>query len=189
MALGFTLDDSSASESWGIKRKFNLLLKPDLFLFSQEISIIFVYSVLDNQRCCHNCNFVFHFIEYRLCLHYSSIDTFTPNPHLFHCFVQIDLAFSMHFELVMDGPQSFFLTEAQKRAIVALHERGSWVTHIAMRFNKSRETIHYWLKKYRENGLDGLKTLPRSGRPRETTEQQDQRIVAAGIEILFPLKM
>ena len=95
----------------------------------------------------------------------------------------------MHFELVMDGPQSFFLTEAQKRAIVALHERGSWVTHIAMRFNKSRETIHYWLKKYRENGLDGLKTLPRSGRPRETTEQQDQRIVAAGIEILFPLKM
>ena len=51
-----------------------------------------------------------------------------------------------------------------------------------MRFNKLRETIHYWLKKYRENGLDGLKTLLK------TTEQQDQRIVAAGIEILFPLK-
>lgn len=86
----------------------------------------------------------------------------------------------MRSYLVMDGAQ-FFLTDAEKGFIVGLHESGAKVSHIARRFNRSRETIYYWLKRYRENDLEGLKTLSRSGRPLEMTQVQDERIVAAGI--------
>lgn len=43
-------------------------------------------------------------------------------------------------------------------------------------FHKSRWWAYKWLKRFDKSGLDGLKDLPRSGRPPEVSEEKFARI-------------
>jgi transposase len=43
----------------------------------------------------------------------------------------------------------------------------------------SRASVYRWRKRFREEGYEGLKTRPRTGRPKKTTPEQDAAMVAA----------
>jgi transposase len=50
---------------------------------------------------------------------------------------------------------------------------------MARRLEISANTVCYWRRRYREEGLAGLKTRGRSGRPREISEAKERAVIAA----------
>jgi transposase len=72
--------------------------------------------------------------------------------------------------------------ELRVRAVDAVG-RGLAVGHVAEAFGVARTTLFRWLKKYQENGENGLERQPGSGRPRvlEELEEEDFREI-----VLFP---
>jgi transposase len=76
--------------------------------------------------------------------------------------------------------QSPRLTESEKGILVGYHLSGYNVTEISQILRRTRATIYKWIKRYQDEGYEGLKVRRRSGRPRETNEDCDQRMIAAG---------
>jgi transposase len=68
--------------------------------------------------------------------------------------------------------------EIRVRAVNAV-ERGWPVSQAADAFGINRRTLHRWLARYKDNGLDGLRRQPGSGRPRklEELDEDDLRTI------------
>lgn len=77
--------------------------------------------------------------------------------------------------------QSPRLTDSEKGILIGYHLSGYDVTEISHILRRSRVTVYKWIKQFQEEGYEGLKVKRRSGRPRETDEACDQRIIAAGM--------
>lgn len=59
------------------------------------------------------------------------------------------------------------------RLLVGIHRKqGKSIDNIAASLNKPRRTVHGWLWKLEEDGLDGTVDKPRSGRPKRLTSKQ-----------------
>jgi len=58
-------------------------------------------------------------------------------------------------------------------------ERELKVADIASLVRESDDTVARWLKRYRAEGLEGLKDAPRAGRPSEITEAYRSKLLAA----------
>jgi len=58
-------------------------------------------------------------------------------------------------------------------------ERELKVADIASVVRESDDTVARWLKRYRAEGLEGLKDAPRAGRPSEITEAYRSKLLAA----------
>jgi transposase len=58
-------------------------------------------------------------------------------------------------------------------------ERELKVADIASIVRESDDTVARWLKRYRAEGLEGLKDAPRAGRPSEITEAYRSKLLAA----------
>lgn len=63
--------------------------------------------------------------------------------------------------------------------IVLASADGEGVRALARRLQVSQSTVCQWKHRYREEGLSGLKTRPRSGRPRTISEAKERAVVAA----------
>ena len=63
--------------------------------------------------------------------------------------------------------------------IVLASAEGEGVRALARRLKISQSTICQWKRRYRGDGLAGLKTRARSGRPKTITEAQERAVVAA----------
>lgn len=68
------------------------------------------------------------------------------------------------------------MTEQRYQAILAVISDGATITETAARFGISRKTMHAWLRRCEDEGLDGL--VDRSHRPRRVPQQ-----VPAHVEI------
>ena len=66
---------------------------------------------------------------------------------------------------------------ALRGEIVALHDTGKTPTQISQQLGISRVTVYKWIRINDSEG--GLHTAPRYGRPRETTADEDSKIVEA----------
>jgi transposase len=53
---------------------------------------------------------------------------------------------------------------------------GKIAAHVARDLHRSRSWAYQWLKRYDEEGLDGLKDVPKSGRPTELPEAIEYEI-------------
>ena len=58
-------------------------------------------------------------------------------------------------------------------------EQGLKVSEIAAIVRESTDTVARWLKRYRAEGLEGLKDAPRPGRPSEITEDYRSKLQVA----------
>lgn len=67
------------------------------------------------------------------------------------------------------------LSFAERNQIVGMHLSGESCQNISNRFNIERSNVHKILKKYNTHGT--VEDRPKSGRPRKTTNDEDQRIV------------
>ena len=62
-------------------------------------------------------------------------------------------------------------------ALCLLHA-GQSVTQVAKRLGVSRRSVFNWITRYRAEGLEGLMTKPRSGRPRITDDHYRHQLEA-----------
>jgi hypothetical protein len=56
---------------------------------------------------------------------------------------------------------------ATRARIVLLRTKGMAIMGVARQLGVSQEKVHLWCDRFREKGIDGLRDLPRSGRPRK----------------------
>lgn len=68
---------------------------------------------------------------------------------------------------------------ALRAKIVLASAAGEGPREMARRLEISANTVCYWRSRYRREGLAGLKTRARSGRPREITEAKERAVIAA----------
>lgn len=61
------------------------------------------------------------------------------------------------------GMRELSVSEQRYQAVLAVIAQGSTVTEVAARFGVSRKTLHAWLRRYEDEGLEGL--ADRSHRP------------------------
>lgn len=67
--------------------------------------------------------------------------------------------------------------------VIGRYHAGQSYSEISREMGISRNTVKAWVRRYEEEGH--VKTRPRSGRPRVTTQQQDAAIYAASIQQPF----
>jgi len=66
---------------------------------------------------------------------------------------------------------------AERARIVLLTADGMSLTEIQNKLDVSRPTVCKWRRRYREQGLEGLRDTPRSGRPTTLTNEMTKRIL------------
>lgn len=68
--------------------------------------------------------------------------------------------------------------KSKLRLLAALHRRkGSSLDDIADMISKPKRTVHGWLTRFAERGIDGKDARKQSGRPKRLTLQQRQQLV------------
>ena len=72
--------------------------------------------------------------------------------------------------------------QATRARIVLRAAEGASNTEIAREVGVSLPTVGLWRRKFSERGMDGLQTAPRSGRPREVTDDEVRRVLAKTLE-------
>jgi len=68
---------------------------------------------------------------------------------------------------------------ATRARIILASAEGEPVRPMAKRLGVSVNTVNVWRRRYREQGLAGLRTRPRSGRPRQISDAKERAVVAA----------
>jgi transposase len=68
---------------------------------------------------------------------------------------------------------------ATRARIVLASAAGESVRALAVGLGVTQRTVCLWRRRYREAGLDGLRTLPRAGRPRRITAAKEQAVLSA----------
>ena len=71
--------------------------------------------------------------------------------------------------------------EQRYQAVMAVQVDGLEVTVVAEKFGVSRQTVHAWLRRYEQGGLDGL--ADRSHRPDSCPHQMSAAVEAAVCEL------
>ena len=74
----------------------------------------------------------------------------------------------------MKDPQHF---EERRRKAISLFQSGMSQSKVAMILNVSRQSVSRWVKAFRQEGVDGLKRRPKSGRPSELTGAQKKELI------------
>ena len=69
------------------------------------------------------------------------------------------------------------LLEKRRQKAIDLLITGEKVSVVARRLNTSRISVHRWLRTYRENGLDSIKSKPTPGRTTKLTRFQRGKLV------------
>ena len=72
------------------------------------------------------------------------------------------------------------LSEAEKGILIGYHLSGYTIREISQILQRTKRSVYKWVIRFRNEGYAGLKVRSRSGRPRETEEACDQRMIAAG---------
>src|SRR3990172_1197434 len=72
-------------------------------------------------------------------------------------------------------PQAWSL----RAKIVLASAAGEGVREMARRLETTTATVCLWRRRYRSQGLAGLQTQPRSGRPRRITEAKERAVISA----------
>lgn len=78
------------------------------------------------------------------------------------------------------------MAEQRYQAVLAVIAEGSTVTEIAARFGVSRKTMHAWLRRYEEGGLEAL--ADRSHRPVSVPHQMRYLVSHALITVAAPTR-
>jgi transposase len=68
--------------------------------------------------------------------------------------------------------------EQRRRQAVALKEQGLGPAEIACRLKTTPQSVCGWLRKYRQQGSDGLAGKPVPGRPSKLSERQKKGLVS-----------
>jgi transposase len=90
-------------------------------------------------------------------------------------------ALSARFEGVAELLMEFSKMEQRYQAVLAIHVDGLTVTEVAEKWGVSRQTVHAWLRRYEEAGLDGL--ADRSHRPASCRHQMPAHVEARVCEL------
>ena len=69
------------------------------------------------------------------------------------------------------------LLELRRRKAISLFENGMTQSKIAMTVNVSRQSVSRWVRAFRREGVDGLRSRPKSGRPPKLTEDQKKELI------------
>jgi len=69
----------------------------------------------------------------------------------------------------------------QRASIIALLADGQHAPARAAQLQVDDETVRRWLKRFNEQGLEGLKERPRSGRPATSTQEQVSVIIETAL--------
>jgi transposase len=72
--------------------------------------------------------------------------------------------------------------QAMRARIVLRAAEGASNTEIAREIGVSLPTVGLWRRNFSARRMDGLETAPRSGRPREITDDEVQRVLAKTLE-------
>lgn len=73
------------------------------------------------------------------------------------------------------------MTEQRYKAVLAVISDGRTVTEVARDWNVSRQTMHEWLERYEDEGLEGLAN--RSHRPAHSPHQMSAEVEAQLLEL------
>jgi transposase len=68
---------------------------------------------------------------------------------------------------------------ALRAKVMLASAKGEGVRPLARRLGVSPNTVAVWRRRYRRQGLAGLRTLPRVGRPRRITAAKEQAVISA----------
>jgi transposase len=68
---------------------------------------------------------------------------------------------------------------ALRAEVILASAKGEGVRPLARRLGVSPNTVAVWRRRYRSQGLAGLRTLPRAGRPRRITGAKEQAVISA----------
>jgi len=71
--------------------------------------------------------------------------------------------------------------EVERARIILLASKGKRVPAIAQELELTEITVRTWLKRFNNEGLDGLADLPRSGRPATYSAEQVAEVIAAAL--------
>src|SRR5215471_15778507 len=71
---------------------------------------------------------------------------------------------------------------ALRAKIILASADGEAIRPLAVRLDVSPNTVCVWRRRYRAQGLEGLRTRPRSGRRKEVTLSKEQAVVAATVK-------
>jgi len=64
-----------------------------------------------------------------------------------------------------------------KRILIVLYAlKKETIREVGKRLNCSHPTVLYWKKRYEKEGLEGLKTRPKSGKPRSISRRQEANL-------------
>ena len=68
--------------------------------------------------------------------------------------------------------------DVKERLLLVLRVEGDGMVpaRVAKELHRSRPWTSFWLERYREEGVDGLKDKPRSGRPPKLSEEVQMEI-------------
>jgi transposase len=75
-------------------------------------------------------------------------------------------------------PQTAAAREVKRAQIILLASNGKRVPAIAQELELTEITVRTWLKRFNNQGLDGLTVLPRSGRPVTYSAEQVAKVIA-----------
>ena len=71
--------------------------------------------------------------------------------------------------------------EVERSRIILLASKGNRVPAIAQELELTEITVRAWLKRFNNEGLDGLADLPRSGRPATYSTEQVAEVIATAL--------
>src|ERR1700693_6095050 len=68
---------------------------------------------------------------------------------------------------------------ALRAKVILASAEGEGVRPLARRLGVSPNTVAVWRRRYRSEGLAGLRTKPRTGRPRRITAAKERAVISA----------
>src|SRR5215467_7304068 len=68
---------------------------------------------------------------------------------------------------------------ALRAKVILASAKGEGVRPLARRLGVSPNTVAVWRRRYRRQGLAGLRTKPRAGRPRQISASKEQAVISA----------
>ncbi len=84
---------------------------------------------------------------------------------------------SADIKILQDNYKTESDPDIHERILIVIElKRGESTRDIADRFGFSQGKVIYWSKRFRKEGLDGLMTRPRSGKPRKLSDKEIEKI-------------
>jgi len=82
-----------------------------------------------------------------------------------------------HIEILGKASEKEKEAKILKRILMVLYTfKEETIREVGKRLNCSHPTVLYWKKRYLSEGLEGLKTRPKSGKPRKISRRQESNL-------------